>query len=114
MTRILIVDDNTDLAENLAEILESEGATVVVHQGGEEAVEWARAHGFDRALVDMRMPGMDGATLVRQLHALRPEAEYMVMTAYAAEERERAAIAAGASCILRKPFRVGDVLAWVA
>jgi DNA-binding response OmpR family regulator len=85
--RILIVDDNRELAENLAEILELEGLEPVVMDDPYAVVDAAPDLRFDAALLDVRMPGIDGIDLLRVLATHAPDAVYLLMTAFTKEER---------------------------
>lgn len=89
--RILIVDDNRELAENLAEILEMEGLVALVMDDPREVLDAVRASEgplrFDAALLDVRMPGIDGIDLLRELASFAPDAIYLLMTAFTKEER---------------------------
>ena len=64
-SRVLIVDDNHDLADNLAELLEDEGYAVETAYSGERALDLASAEVFDTILTDVRMPGISGVDQVR-------------------------------------------------
>lgn len=110
MSRILIVDDNAELAENLAEILECEGIETVVMTDSREAKRRAAELGYDAAMIDVRMPGVDGVELCRALHDAHPEAKHLLMTAFASEER----LGNASECavkILWKPFGPDELLA---
>lgn len=85
--RILIVDDNRELAENLAEILELEGLEPVVMDDPRAVLAQAPHLRFDAALLDVRMPGMDGIDLLQHLVQHVPDAIYLLMTAFTREER---------------------------
>jgi len=85
--RILIVDDNRELAENLAEILELEGLDALVMDDPRTVLESARDLRFDAALLDVRMPGIDGIDLLQELARYTPDAIYLLMTAFTREER---------------------------
>lgn len=88
--RILIVDDNRELAENLAEILEMEGLEALVMDDPHAVLDALRGHAglhFDAALLDVRMPGIDGIDLLRELASFAPDAIYLLMTAFTKEER---------------------------
>ncbi|MFW6051685.1 MAG: response regulator [Myxococcota bacterium] len=107
--RVLVVDDNQELAENIAELLEDEGYTAAVFADPAEAIADAEAHPYDVAILDVRMPGMDGVTLYKKLSDMRPEADYVLMTAFTTDERIADAMAAGVRAVLPKPVPVEDL-----
>lgn len=112
---ILIVDDNRDLADNLAEILTEEGWTTSTAYSGEEALLAAEAARFDCVLTDIRMPGMNGVELVRQLAAREPGATYLLMTAYTSDQVLSAAEHLGVvRAVLPKPLAIDRLLALLA
>jgi DNA-binding response OmpR family regulator len=102
----IIVDDNRALAEGLAEILESEGYESRVFDDPHEALREASELPFDVALLDVRMPGMDGVTLQQLLMVLHPRARFVLMTAYADDQRISEGLAAGAHAVLPKPVPI--------
>jgi len=106
----LIVDDNRALAEDLGEILESEGYTVRVYFDPLEAISGCRDHSFDVALLDVRMPKMDGVELFRALTLVQPAASFILMSAYADDRRIRQALAEGVRTVLSKPVSVATLL----
>lgn len=108
--RILIVDDNRELAENLAEILELEGLETVVMDDPHAVLRAGPELRFDAALLDVRMPGMDGIDLLKQLAERAPDAVYMLMTAFTKEER-LAQRDARVRRVLAKPFGPDALLA---
>ena len=85
--RLLLVDDNLELADNLAELLTLDGTEVVTHHDPTRALDWARAHEFDAALLDVRMPVLGGVELMRQLRPAHPEARFVLMSAYTQDVR---------------------------
>src|SRR4051794_16500826 len=103
MRRYLIVDDNRAFAENVAEILEDDGAEVTVVTGGAEAIEAARKTKFDALITDMRMPVMSGARLVHEIRAVDPGLPAIVVTAYTGEDDLTAARDEGLLPVLPKP-----------
>lgn len=109
-TRILIVDDNASLAEDLGEILEDEGYVCEVYSDAREVARLAPALRFDVALVDMRMPGLDGVGLQEVLRKSHPEARFLLMSAYSSDERVEQGLAAGAQCVLPKPVPLPSLL----
>src|SRR4029453_8410668 len=107
--RILLVDDNVDLVDNLGEILEDEGYRVL--RATSCATARARAaEGFDVALVDLRLPDGEGTELAAELHQAAPGAEVVLLTGFASVESAAAAIRAGACAYLVKPCALPDPL----
>lgn len=108
--RVLIVDDNADLAENLRELLELEGFDVRVFTSPTEALARQGELAFDAALLDIRMPGIDGIELCSHLARTHPSATFMLMTAFTAESRLADAQSSGASAVLKKPLPLDQLL----
>lgn len=112
MSSVLIVDDNHELAENLAEILEDEGCSVALAHSGEEALQISEARRFDLVLTDIRMPGISGVELVRRLSARDPRAKFLLMTAYTSDSLLREAQTLSVvRAVLAKPLAVQQLLA---
>jgi len=110
--RILLVDDNAGLVENLSEILDEHG--YAVHGTGTCAGALARAkEGFDVALVDLRLPDGDGTALAPQLKELSPDGEVVLLTGFATLESAVAAVRAGACAYLVKPCATQELLVTV-
>lgn len=101
---VLVVDDNAALAENVADILESEGFEAVSVDSPAHALEAALGRSFDAVVLDVRMPGMDGIELRERLRESQPDATFVFMTAFATDERLEAARRSGVGGILAKPF----------
>lgn len=80
--RVLLVDDERTLLEFLSKRLLREGFTVTATFSGEEAVEAADNQHFDVAVVDLKMPGMDGVEAQRRLKELQPLLQTIVLTGY--------------------------------
>lgn len=83
--RVLLVDDNAELADNLAELLSSDETQVFAHSDSLAALAWAETHHFDAALLDVRMPRLSGVELMRRLRVRQPAARFILMSAYAQE-----------------------------
>jgi DNA-binding NtrC family response regulator len=84
MTRkYLVVDDNVEFAENVAEILTDSGAEVSVASEGQAALEQLKHTRFDGVVTDMKMPGISGAELLRQLRAFDPGVPVVLLSAWA-------------------------------
>jgi two-component system, NtrC family, response regulator HydG len=111
--KVMIVDDDRDLAESLAEMLELQGHTVQVASNGQEAVDRHRKGEFDITFMDVRMPVMNGVDSFFAIRALRPNAKVVLMTGYE-ESMVAKALAAGALGLLTKPFQMDDLLTKLA
>jgi CheY-like chemotaxis protein len=110
MRRYLIVDDNLDFAENLAEILRDTGDEVLIAENGKEALELARGTQFHAILTDMRMPLMGGAELVHEIRRVDPGAAAMVITAHVGDNDLDAARREGLLAVLQKPVAAARIL----
>ncbi len=110
-SRVLIVDDNHELAENLAELLEDEGYAVATAYSGEKALDLASTERFDTILTDVRMPGISGVDLVKRLQGLNPSTSFLLMTAYSSDAVLGEALRAGVRAVLTKPVDLDLLLA---
>ena len=111
--RILVVDDEVDTCANLSDILTDLGYQVDVAYDGLSALELVKQHAYDVALLDLKMPGMDGLELYRRLKQLQSGTVAIVVTAYASSNTANAALAAGAWKIVSKPVNLSNLLALV-
>ncbi|MGZ8410953.1 MAG: PAS domain S-box protein, partial [Hyphomicrobium sp.] len=104
--RILIVDDETDIARMLAEILIADGHSVAVAESGEQALQTLETAPFDLVISDLIMPGMDGPRLYKHLQEHRPELanRILFMTGDTLSMRARAFVTDTARPVLEKPF----------
>jgi DNA-binding response OmpR family regulator len=103
---VLVVDDNHDLAENIAEILGMRGFAALIATSAEEALPKALTDGPDLLVTDFRLPGMSGAELVRRIREERRALRAVVMSAYTDEMTLEAARSVGAD-FLPKPVDLG-------
>ena len=104
MARVLVVDDEEGIRDFVTDALEDDGHVTVQAKDGAEAAERLRAQAFDLMITDLRMPGLDGMTLVRAARAEQPEMEVIVLTAHASVETAVEAMKLGAFDYLRKPI----------
>ena len=107
---ILIVDDEEDACRNMADILGDCGYRVDVAFNGASALELARNHTYDVALLDLKMPGMDGLTLYRKIKKLSAGTVAIIVTAYATNATAKEALTAGAISIFPKPVDFPNLL----
>ena len=112
--RILIVDDEPDTCANLSDILTDLGYQVDTAHDGFAALELVKKHTYDVALLDLRMPGMDGLELYRRIREVSAGTVAIVVTAYASSDTAKSARAAGAWQIVPKPVNIGKLLGLVA
>jgi two-component system response regulator HydG len=110
---ILVVDDEVDTCRNLSDILTDLGYQVDTASDGFAALELARKKPYDLALLDLKMPGMDGLTLYRELRKLRSSTVAIVATAHAVKATAEEALAAGVWQVLAKPVDLGRLLSLV-
>jgi DNA-binding response OmpR family regulator len=100
---ILVVDDDVDTCRNLQDILIDMGYQVDIAHDGPEALDKVRQKTYDIALLDLKMPGMDGITLYREIRKVQASAVALVVTAFASGANNDEALAAGAWRVLSKP-----------
>lgn len=110
---VLVVDDNRDAADSLAELLRTMGANTLVAYGGEEALQLARSNQIDIAVLDIGMPGMDGCDLARHLRAEPGGAQMMLiaLTGWGQQGYKERIGAAGFDHHLLKPLSLPDFMA---
>ncbi len=106
---ILVADDDPVARDLLAEVLSREGYRVVVAGGGEECIRLAESKAFDLALVDLRMPDLDGLDVLKRLGSIQPGVPVLILTAFATMETAIQAVQAGAYDYLSKPFRMEEI-----
>ena len=106
---LLVADDDPVARDLLVEVLEREGYRVRAAGGGEECLRLAAEEPFDLALVDLRMPDLDGLAVLKRLGAVQPELAVLILTAFATIDTAVKAIGAGACDYLSKPFRMDEI-----
>lgn len=113
MTRILVVEDNADLAFAVTTALQSEGFDVVVAGTGPDGVERARERNADLIILDLMLPGFDGYRVIRTLRGDGIETPILVLTARGEEEDKVKGLRLGADDYVTKPFGAMELLARV-
>jgi DNA-binding response OmpR family regulator len=115
MTRLLVVEDETHLAEGLRFNLEAEGYSVVVTGKGEDALDLLlhRKESFDAMVLDVMLPGKDGFAVARELRASQVYVPLLMLTARSRSEDVLKGFEAGADDYLAKPFNLSILLARV-
>ena len=113
MSRILVVEDNADLAFGLRRTLEFEGYSVVVAADGATGLEAARDPGTELVVLDLMLPGMDGFTMLRELRGAGSRVPVLVLTARSDESDLIICFDSGADDYVTKPFSTLELLARV-
>lgn len=107
---VLVVDDDADIRANISDILLDLGYHVDTAEDGASALAQVAKRDYDVALLDYKMPGMDGATLYRHIKEVCPQLVAIMVTAYAGSNGAQEAKDAGTWRILRKPVDVSELL----
>lgn len=107
--RLLVVDDEPSMREFLDIMLSQEGYQVSTASTGEEAFKIYRSQEYDLILTDVKMPGMSGLDLIREIHSLDSQVPIIAVTAYASADDALRAVREGAYDYLSKPFQVEDL-----
>ncbi len=110
MSRILVVDDEPALGENIQRMVRLPGVTVSVSADPKKALGEALAYPPDLILLDLRMPGMTGEEFFARMHEIHPGIPIVFLTAYGSVEGAVAAMRNGAFDYLQKPFKREDLL----
>jgi nitrogen regulation protein NR(I) len=110
VTHILLIEDDASLAANLSEVLKGDGFKVTVCNRGDDGLRRASNDECDAVLTDLRLPGLGGLELVRQLHDTQPRLPVVLMTAHGTTETAIEATKLGAYDYLQKPFEMRELI----
>ncbi len=108
--RILIVDDDKSLLKSLTEILQTEGYKIDTAETGKEALEKSSAQYYDLALLDIKLPDMEGTELLRTINGHLPETIKIIITGYPSMENAVKALNLRADAYLMKPVNPEELL----
>jgi len=108
--KILLIEDDRAIVMTLRRVLADEGFEVEVEARGDTGLEKARQMELDAVLTDMKLPGLNGLDLVRQLHQDKPRLPIILMTAHGTTETAIEATKSGAFDYLLKPFEIPELL----
>lgn len=111
--KILLVEDDAAIVATLQRVLTGENYAVVVEKRGDTGLARAKETFFDVVITDLRLPGLSGLDLVRELHQARPRLPIVMMTAHGTTETAIEATQSGAYEYLVKPFEIPELLALV-
>jgi two-component system, OmpR family, alkaline phosphatase synthesis response regulator PhoP len=113
MTRVLVIEDNRDLAFAVVSALESEGFEVIVAESGPEGVEKGQAVAVEVIILDLMLPGFDGFRVLRTLRSDGVETPILILTARGEEEDKVKGFRLGADDYVTKPFGAMELVARV-
>jgi len=108
--RILLIEDDPGIVMTLRRLLTDEGHDVRVEKRGDSGLALARDDSFDVVITDMKLPGMGGLDIVRELHASKPRLPIILMTAHGTTETAIEATKSGAYDYLLKPFEMPELI----
>ncbi|MEJ2640051.1 MAG: response regulator [Desulfosarcinaceae bacterium] len=108
---VLLVDDEPDFLEVMAERIEARGIAVATATSAEEALERIAKERFDAVVMDFVMPGMDGIETLRRLKEDQPELQIILLTGYATLEKCIEAMKLGAMDFMEKPVDIEELTA---
>lgn len=109
MANILIVDDEQSYRQLLSLVFEGDGHKIRVGKNGREALEFLNEEPADIIISDVRMPDMDGISLLREAREIMPDIGVVLMTAFATVDTARDAFILGADDFIQKPFDVEEL-----
>jgi DNA-binding NtrC family response regulator len=108
--RVLIVDDDDVVRRSYLRSLEGTSCQVAAASDGEEALQTMEQNPFDVVLLDMRMPGQDGLSVLRTIKQKWPDSEVVIITGYPTVDSAKQAVQLGAYDYVAKPVGPQDVV----
>jgi len=108
--KILLIDDDAGITDTLRRVLADEGYDVAVEKRGDDGLARAAKDSFNTVITDLKLPGLNGLELVRQLHTVRPRLPIILITAFGTTQTAIEATKFGAYDYLLKPFEIPQLL----
>ncbi len=113
-TRILIVDDDESISRTMELIFEAKNYATKIALSGQEAIAATKERDYNLAILDIRLPDVDGITLLGQLSKMNPDLGIILITGYASMETAVDALNKGAAAYITKPLNMDEVLITVS
>ena len=110
-TRIMIVDDEKEFVQTLAERLTLRDYDVTVSFSGDDAIEKIKQFNFDVVILDVQMPGTGGVEVLKEIKSLKPLTEVIMLTGHATVDTAIEGLKHGATDYLMKPCDTDDLIA---
>lgn len=110
----MITDDDRVILDGFKLLLERKGYLTDTAETGSEAIEKVRSKYFNLALIDIKLPDMDGTALLSEFRELNPEMKKIIITGYSTRENAIESLNLGADAYLEKPVTPGKLLEFVA
>ena len=111
--RILVIDDDETICSLFKDTLDDAGYKVTAVTNSYEGLELVKNEDYDLVFLDLKMPGLDGAELLGQIRAVKPEMPVTVVTGYPESDLMMRALNYGPLGVMKKPFKGSDVLTTV-
>jgi DNA-binding response OmpR family regulator len=108
--RILVIDDDATVRRSLEVALKKNGYDVNVAETGKEAIKKSKAKLYNLALVDLRLPDMDGIELLTSMREAAPKMVKIIITGYPSQENAIEAVNRGADGYMVKPYTMEELL----
>lgn len=110
MDRVIVVDDNKDLGMLTSEILVEKGFRVNIAFDGETALKRIKQEPYDVMILDYRLPGISGLTVLEKTHRIRPNLRTIMISAFGDDSTRARAKELGAYVFLDKPFDIDGLV----
>jgi excisionase family DNA binding protein len=107
---ILVIDDDDNICSLFTDIFKGSGNTVTTINDSSKALELLKTGDFHLVFLDLKMPGIDGAELFRQIRLNQPDLPVTIMTGYPDSDFMNKALSYGPFGVMLKPFRTADIL----
>ena len=108
--RILLIEDDSGITDTLQRVLAAEGHEVAIEKRGDDGLARAMNDSFNLVITDLKLPGLNGLELVRQLHTAKPRLPIILVTAFGTTETAIEAMKVGAYDYLLKPFDIPQLI----
>jgi nitrogen regulation protein NR(I) len=109
-TKILLIEDDSGITDTLQRVLVAEGHIVEIEKRGDDGLARAVKDPFNLVITDLKLPGLNGLELVRQLHKTKPRLPIILVTAFGTTETAIEAMKLGAYDYLLKPFNIPQLI----